>query len=98
MFPAHRVNTGNNIALANEPTAPAVFMAAESVPDHSFPTSQHTVQLEATVRSSPNVVNAKHAMNQPTECMNGAGNIERVANANPTIGSKTRDNLQFPLL
>jgi hypothetical protein len=73
-------------------------MAADNVPEYLPPTSQQTVQLALTVRSSPNVVKAKHAMNHPTECMNGAGSIDAVANAKPTIGVNTRDNFHLPPL
>ena len=33
MLPAHRIRIGNTSELANEPNAPAVFIAADSVPE-----------------------------------------------------------------
>ena len=89
---------GKSSELASEPNAPAVFMAAESVPEYLPPTSQQTVQLGLTVKSRPNVAKAKQAMNHPGECMKGAGSNVIAASANPNMAGNPRDNFHFPVL
>ena len=89
---------GKSRELANEPNAPAVFIAAESVPEYLPPTSQQTVQLGLTVKSRPNVAKAKQAMNHPGECMNGAGSKVTAASANPNMAGNLRDNFHLPAL
>jgi hypothetical protein len=75
-----------------------VFMAADSVPEYLPPTSQQTGQLEVTVRSTPNVVKAKQAMNHPGERMNGAGSNVPAASPNPNMAGSLRDNFHLPAL
>src|ERR1041384_1377972 len=94
-WPAKR---GKSKELASEPSAPAVFMAAESVPEYFPPTSQQTVQLELTVKSRPNVANAKQTMNHPAECMKGAGSKVTAASANPNIAGNPRESFNPPAL
>jgi hypothetical protein len=73
-------------------------MAADSVPEYVPPTSQQTVQLELTVRSTPIVVKAKQAMNPPGERMKGAGNKAAVASPNPNMAGSARDSFHLPAL
>src|SRR4051812_49097782 len=89
---------GNSRELANEPNAPAVFMAAESVPEYLPPTSQQTVQLGLIVKSRPNVAKAKQPMNHPGERMNGAGSKVTAASANPNMAGNLRDKFHLPAL
>ena len=92
------MRTGNSNELANEPSAPIVFIVADRVPEYLPPTSQQTGQLAHTVRSTPNVVRAKQAMNHPGECMNGAGINVAADSPNPTMAGSLRDNLHLPAL
>src|SRR2546423_12718564 len=98
MYSTGPMKRGKSRELANEPSAPAVFMAAESVPEYRPPTSQQTVQLGLTVKSRPNVAKAKQTMNHPGECMNGAGSKVTAAIANPNMAGNLRDNFHFPAL
>ena len=82
------MRTGNSSELANEPNAPMVFIAADSVPEYLPPTSQQTGQLALTVRSTPNVVKAKQAMNHPAECVKGAGSNVAAASPNPNMAGR----------
>jgi len=92
------MRTGNSNELANEPNAPMVFIAADSVPEYLPPTSQQTGQLALTVRSTPNVVKAKQAMNNPGERMKGAGSNVAAASPNPNMAGSLRDNFHLPAL
>src|ERR1035438_77243 len=98
MFPVQPMMRGKSIELANEPNAPRVFMAADSVPEYFPPTSQQTVQLELTVRSTPIVVKAKQAMKPAGERMKGAGIKVTAASPNPTMAGSARDNFHLPAL
>jgi len=50
------------------------------------------------VRSTPIVVNAKHAMNPPAEDIKGAGNKAAVASPNPNMAGSARDRFHLPYL
>jgi hypothetical protein len=73
-------------------------MAADSVPEYLPPTSQQTVQLELTVRSTPIVVNAKQAMNPPGVRMKGAVIKVTADSPNPSMAGSARDNFHLPAL
>ena len=74
--PVDRRAYGKASAQANQPNAPIMFIAPETAPVCSRPRSEQTVQLELTVKSSPNTTTPNQKMNQPAE-------VVKLANAWP---------------